>query len=733
MRSTTFFAILFALFCVTSIHSKMISSTNFEDWKKGEPTSMSLFQEKGFQTGTWENSLEERTLIDTMQSASGTQSMRITYPTGGVGPDETGCQIQLKFEKRDEAFASYYLRFSEDFTWGTTSYGGKLPGLAGGNCCSGGASCDGTNGFSARLMWRTGGKGVLYLYHMDKPATYGEDHNLIYPDGSHVNFERGKWYHIAERVKCNTDGDTYDGEVEIWVDGKQVLLLKGLRFTSNGDKVDDLYISTFHGGNDDTWAPTDTCYTWLDDIRIGTTYEDVAYQECAQPQLGEDKTLCTGAKSVRLAAQTTSSNTRHTWLFNHTIISQKEEINVWNPGTYTLITDSGWCSRRDSVKLLGNLQTDIEKEMHICNQSFATIHTHLAEGGDITFQWKKDGETLQETGNQLTVKDAGTYQVTISSPLCKSVTSTIKVTSGLLSIRDTFGKEGEEVNLRIPEEGSYLWYEDNEESQPIGSGSTFTTTIAGKNRYLYVKDANSFSGYAGKKELTGNAYTRSNFATEWMLFTVHKTLTIDSITIYPVKNQTVVIRILDDATETVLFSKTYEQLEAGTNRLAIGATLSPGKYRMDANGTTGSLYHSYADEDIQFPYTIDGLLSIDGCNLAWINNKPWYLFFYNWKISAGNVCAATPVLLRNVSATAVTEVTDATIDVHPKFTDGELNIDGMRGRATVTIFSANGKKVLSLKSRHPHMYLNVETWKAGIYMLIIEDERGRFVTRFMKL
>jgi len=79
-----------------------------------------------------------------------------------------------------------------------------------------------------------------------------------------------------ERVKINTNASTFDGEVEVWVNGEHVLLRKGLRFTSNGDKVNDLYISTFHGGNDSSWAPKTTCYTWFDDIKVSTRKVDVA-------------------------------------------------------------------------------------------------------------------------------------------------------------------------------------------------------------------------------------------------------------------------------------------------------------------------------------------------------------------------------------------------------------------------------------------------------------------------
>ena len=52
---------------------------------------------------------------------------------------------------------------------------------------------------------------MLYLYHMDKPGKYGEDHSLVYPSGEDVVFTPGRWFRIVERVKVNS-GDNRDGE-----------------------------------------------------------------------------------------------------------------------------------------------------------------------------------------------------------------------------------------------------------------------------------------------------------------------------------------------------------------------------------------------------------------------------------------------------------------------------------------------------------------------------------------
>ena len=163
-------------------------------------------------------------------------------------------QAPLKIPDEEEVFISYWLRFSDNFDWGGTYEGGKLPGLACGANCSGCKVCTGNNGFTARLMWRAGGKGVLYLYHMEEDKLNppcGSDLNLQL-SGSDFYFEKGEWYNIIQRVKINS-GSNHDGEVEIWINQEQALLLTEIQFISNGDKVDNLYFSTFHGGGSSEW------------------------------------------------------------------------------------------------------------------------------------------------------------------------------------------------------------------------------------------------------------------------------------------------------------------------------------------------------------------------------------------------------------------------------------------------------------------------------------------------
>lgn len=675
--------------------AEVISSTNFEDIEPGMPMSRFLFSQQGFETASWDNALESRTMIDSPISYSGINSMRITYPKDTFGPEGTGCQVRLMFDRLDEAFASYRLRFSENFSWGTTSYGGKLPGLAGGDCCSGGAVCDGTNGFSARLMWRAGGKASLYLYHMDKPSEYGEYVELIYPNGSPVVFERGRWYHIAERVRNNSSADTYDGEVEIWVDGQPVLLMTGLRFTANEDKVDCLYISTFHGGDDNTWCPTETCYSWLDDIRIGTTYEDVAFQSCGKPDLGRDKSLCSGAKSYGFKPNTLLAERKYTWLYQDSVFSHEAEVSVWNAGVYVLSADSAWCNGKDTVSLYEGLPLDLGPDLHICERAVVELSPNIDINDADEILWVKDGVSLQVNTPVLIADAPGTYILNVSEYGCGTATDTLRVLSDLLPVEVSETENG--PLFSIPVEGDFIWYADASCLEEIGEGDSFSPEPYSPYSTYYVKDEGGFDGCVGKRYLSQNAWTREDFSSTWMTFTVERTLTIDSISIYPVSSLDAVIRILDDVSGEVVAVRQFPNLGVKENRVPLQVTLPQGRYRMDALGTTGRLYHSHSDEDIQFPYSVDGLISIEGANFAWMNESGWYMFFYNWRITSGNRCAATPVRVPDTLAhETLSPGNDGMLTLHCEYSNNILYLYDIQPNTHIDVCALDGRLIRSI-------------------------------------
>lgn len=253
-----------------------LSYTGFEGLADESVFNLASWTAEGF-TVPWVNGFNaNRGHADNAYAKSGTTSLRVDYPANNFGPSNSGAQAPLMVTPASQYYMSYWVRFSNTFSWGNTSEGGKLPGLGGGGRCSGCTVCTGSNGFTARLMWRTGGRLVLYLYHIeaDKIAPPCGDNLTLQQSGSDYYITKGQWFQVIERVKVNT-GTNHNGEVELWINELPALLVTGIEFVTNGDQVDNLYFSTFHGGSTAGWSPTVDSYTWFDDIKISTNPADI--------------------------------------------------------------------------------------------------------------------------------------------------------------------------------------------------------------------------------------------------------------------------------------------------------------------------------------------------------------------------------------------------------------------------------------------------------------------------
>ncbi|GAA6060927.1 hypothetical protein JCM10212_003835 [Sporobolomyces blumeae] len=155
-------------------------------------------------------------------------------PTGGVGL----YMSPLDLSKATNVTLEYSVFFPSDFDF---VKGGKLPGLYGGHKgCSGGQESE--DCFSTRLMFRTGGKGELYLYVPKnvQPEALCNTPPLSYCDSKYGlsigrgswTFERGAWSNIRQEIRLNTPG-VADGGFRIFVNDKLVLSSDAVLFRAD--------------------------------------------------------------------------------------------------------------------------------------------------------------------------------------------------------------------------------------------------------------------------------------------------------------------------------------------------------------------------------------------------------------------------------------------------------------------------------------------------------------------
>jgi hypothetical protein len=221
------------------------------------------------------------TVVTTADSVPATTSftkmLRVTYPQGSIdsasvaklGTPLGGAQAAIPFSAGPTSATTtlhYYVRPQPGFQ---SVRGGELPGLYGGDTAvaSGGHDPDGTNGWSGRLMWRTGNNGELYAY-LDGTQGYGQQLGC-----GNWTWQPGKWTKVQETVSLNTPGEA-NGYIIVRINGAPALDATGLTFRSVSSlQINGLYLSTFFGGSDKTWAAPQTQY--MDFAGFGATSQPV--------------------------------------------------------------------------------------------------------------------------------------------------------------------------------------------------------------------------------------------------------------------------------------------------------------------------------------------------------------------------------------------------------------------------------------------------------------------------
>lgn len=167
-------------------------------------------------------------------------------PYGGVGFRRKIFKIPV-----DCASLSYKIRFPENFDF---VKGGKLPGFFGGSGNSGGKIPTGSDGFSTRYMWLSGGRGQVYAY-LPTSINYGTPFK-----SPEFIFIRGVWNTLKQEVQLNDPGKD-NGTIKVWLNKSLVINQNHLRFRDiQRLGIDGIFFETFFGGNDDSWRNTRNTY-----------------------------------------------------------------------------------------------------------------------------------------------------------------------------------------------------------------------------------------------------------------------------------------------------------------------------------------------------------------------------------------------------------------------------------------------------------------------------------------
>ncbi|KAJ3759616.1 hypothetical protein EV360DRAFT_94053 [Lentinula raphanica] len=206
-------------------------------------------------------------------STNATSALQILYPENSIDPAQKpqgGAEfyaVPLDITQARNVTLEYSVFFPEEFDW---VLGGKLPGLYGGHqgCSGGDAALD---CFSTRLMWRSDGKGELYLYAPKDKQTESLCNNsqsvcdaaygLSIGRGSFV-FAPGNWTTVRQTVTLNTPGQQ-DGCFTLDVNGQRVIDRNDIYYRGT-----PMVPSTFFGGHEKQYASPKDQLVWFKDFAM---------------------------------------------------------------------------------------------------------------------------------------------------------------------------------------------------------------------------------------------------------------------------------------------------------------------------------------------------------------------------------------------------------------------------------------------------------------------------------
>ncbi|KII92918.1 polysaccharide lyase family 14 protein [Plicaturopsis crispa FD-325 SS-3] len=243
--------------------------------------------------GKIQNGADDLSFVDDpfpSSSTPGTSSLnttspvlQVTYPAGSYSHDTGGTQLYSLWNTTDGSVfqsmvLSYEVAFDKGFDW---VKGGKLPGLRGGpdpNGCSGGSQPNGSDCFSSRVMWRTGGAGEVYAYLLEPDSLCGDskDKSVICNSDFGVSFDRGsftlqsgQWNRITMLVQLNNPPSSANGKIMLLFNDAPVVSHQNLQLRNSTDiDVGGLYLSTFFGGSDTTWETPTTTHTYFRNFQL---------------------------------------------------------------------------------------------------------------------------------------------------------------------------------------------------------------------------------------------------------------------------------------------------------------------------------------------------------------------------------------------------------------------------------------------------------------------------------
>ena len=272
---------------------------------------------------------------------------------------------------------------------------------------------------------------------------------------------------------------------------------------------------------------------------------------------------------------------------------------------------------------------------------------------------------------------------------------------------------------------SVNWYTDTLGSQPVGSGSSYTTPQLSNNTTYYAQEYGGpiVSGGPLDNNIGGGGFYNND---RHIFIDSYKQSKLISADVYAGTSQNVTFEIRDNNSQ-VLEDKTIF-LQTGLNTLQLDFDMPiMNDLELGVSGTGSDLFRN--NSGASYPYLLGALASVTGNSSPYAGDTNYHYFFYNLNIqesclsnfSATNAVFVTPSEVNNFESTY--------INVYPNPAADKVYIASKNNISSLKIFDLSGKLCYVDNTISDQYEVDISEFLKGIYTINIIDRENSYVTK----